>query len=149
MQNLWKLPHHNKIQIMNQINVKPDPKLIEKHVKKLLRRLDPPRAEKKVEKKLRKGLTLRSIWNKLFSAVRKNPNTKKVMMTTEQILKEIESVPRHHITYTRQDGRTNEYTVAITERHADHIIGYKFQNGESCGIRRFNIDQIGILEPVS
>tara|TARA_B100001939_G_scaffold80804_1_gene68625 strand:+ start:462 stop:653 length:192 start_codon:yes stop_codon:yes gene_type:complete len=63
---------------MNQINVKPDPKLIEKHVKKLLRRLDPPRAEKKVEKKLSKGLTLRSIWNKLFSAVRKNPNTKKL-----------------------------------------------------------------------
>lgn len=97
----------------------------------------------------KKMLTLKQIWSNLFSAVRKNPNTKKVMMTTEQILKEIESVPRHHITYTRQDGRTNEYTVAITERHADHIIGYKFQNGESCGIRRFNIDQIGILEPVS
>ena len=150
MQNLWKLPHHNKIQIMNQINVKPDLKAAEQTIRKHLRRFDNEiRAEKKVEKKLRKGLTLRSIWNKLFSAVRKNPNTKKVMMTTEQILKEIESVPRHHITYTRQDGRTNEYTVAITERHADHIIGYKFQNGESCGIRRFNIDQIGILEPVS
>ncbi len=133
----------------DRIDVKPDLKAIEQKIREFNRRFDPPRAEKKVEKKLRKGLTLRSIWNKLFSAVRKNPNTKKVMMTTEQILKEIESVPRHHITYTRQDGRTNEYTVAITERHADHIIGYKFQNGESCGIRRFNIDQIGILEPVT
>lgn len=133
----------------DRIDVKPDLKAIEQKIREFNQRFDPPRAEKKVEKKLSKGLTLRSIWNKLFSAVRKNPNTKKVMMTTEQILKEIESVPRHHITYTRQDGRTNEYTVAITERHADHIIGYKFQNGESCGIRRFNIDQIGILEPVT
>ena len=133
----------------DRIDVKPDLKAADQIIRKHLRRLDPPREEKKVEKKLRKGLTLRSIWNKLFSAVRKNPNQNKVMMTTEQILKEINSVPRHHITYTRQDGRTNEYTVAITERHADHIIGYKFQNGESCGIRRFNIDQIGILEPVT
>ena len=133
----------------DRIDVKPDLKAADQIIRKHLRRLDPPREEKKVEKKLRKGLTLRSIWNKLFSAVRKNPNQNKVMMTTEQILKEINSVPRHHITYTRQDGRTNEYTVAITERHADHIIGYKFQNGESCGIRRFNIDQIGIIEPVT
>ena len=100
---------------------------------------------KAIEKKLRKGLTLRGLVGKIFSPVRKGHNKNKVMMTTEEILKQIESVPRHQITYTRQDGRTNEYTVAITERHADHIIGYKFQNGESCGIRRFNISQIGIL----
>tara|TARA_Y100000361_G_scaffold20376_1_gene15869 strand:+ start:102 stop:452 length:351 start_codon:yes stop_codon:yes gene_type:complete len=104
---------------------------------------------KAIEKKLRKGLTLRGLVGKIFSPVRKGHNKNKVMMTTEEILKQIESVPRHQITYTRQDGRTNEYTVAITERHADHIIGYKFQNGESCGIRRFNISQIGILEPVT
>ena len=121
---------------MNQINVKPDPKLIEKHVKKLL-------------KKLRKGLTLRSIWNKLFSAVRKNPNTKKVMMTNNEVLQTIKSAPRFQLIYTRQDGRTNEYTVAITERNSDHIVGYKFQNGESCGIRRFNHAQIGSIELVS
>jgi hypothetical protein len=39
--------------------------------------------------------------------------------------------------------------VAITERHPDHIKGYKFTDGESCGIRRFNIDQINHLELVN
>ncbi len=133
----------------DRIDVKPDLKAADQIIRKHLRRLDPPREEKKVEKKLRKGLTLRRLLGKIFSPVRKGHNKNKVMMTTKEILKQIESVPRHQITYTRQDGRTNEYTVAITERHADHIIGYKFQNGESCGIRRFNIDQIGILEPVT
>ena len=49
------------------------------------------------------------------------------MMTNEEVLNTIKSVPRHQLIYTRQDGRTNEYTVAITERNADHIdaVGYK------------------------
>jgi hypothetical protein len=91
-------------------------------------------------------LTLRGICARLLSAVRKNPNTKKVMMTNEQIISEIENAPRYHVNYERLDGKTKEYTVAITERHPDHIKGYKFANGESCGIRRFNIAQINHLE---
>ena len=73
----------------------------------------------------------------------------KVMMTNEQIVNEIENAPRYHVNYERKDNKTNEYTVAITERHPDHIKGYKFAAGESCGIRRFNIDQINHLEMVS
>ena len=91
-------------------------------------------------------LTLRGIVARLLSAVRKNPNTKKVMMTNEQIISEIENAPRYHVNYERLDGKTKEYTVAITERHPDHFKGYKFANGESCGIRRFNIAQINHLE---
>jgi hypothetical protein len=53
------------------------------------------------------------------------------------------------VNYERKDGMTKEYTVAITERHSDHIKGYKFADGESHGIRRFNIDQINHLELVS
>ncbi len=102
--------------------------------------------EKKIRKKYQKGLTLRGIFARLLSAVRKNPNTKKVMMTNEQIISEIENAPRYHVNYERLDGKTKEYTVAITERHPDHIKGYKFANGESCGIRRFNIAQINHLE---
>ncbi|SVC27837.1 uncharacterized protein METZ01_LOCUS280691, partial [marine metagenome] len=56
-------------------------------------------------------------------------------MTNEEILNEIENAPRYRINYERRDGKTNEYTVAITERHPDHIKGYKFTDGESCGIR--------------
>ena len=134
---------------MNRINVKPDPKLIEKHVKKLLRRLDPPRAEKKVETMLKKLLTFMRKIARLISPVRKSHNTKKVMMTNNEVLQTIKSAPRFQLIYTRQDGRTNEYTVAITERNSDHIVGYKFQNGESCGIRRFNHAQIGSIELVS
>ena len=114
---------------MNRINVKPDPKLIEKHVKKLL--------------------TLMRKIARLISPVRKSHNTKKVMMTNNEVLQTIKSAPRFQLIYTRQDGRTNEYTVAITERNSDHIVGYKFQNGESCGIRRFNHAQIGSIELVS
>ena len=114
---------------MNRINVKPDPKLIEKHVKKLL--------------------TLMRKIARLISPVRKSHNTKKVMMTNDEVLQTIKSAPRFQLIYTRQDGRTNEYTVAITERNSDHIVGYKFQNGESCGIRRFNHAQIGSIELVS
>ena len=58
-------------------------------------------------------LTLRGICARLLSAVRKNPNTKKVMMTNEQIISEIENAPRYQINYERLDGKTNEYTVAI------------------------------------
>ena len=101
------------------------------------------------KKKVNKGLTLRGLVAKIFSPVRKGHNKNKVMMTNEEVLNTIKSVPRHQLIYTRQDGRTNEYTVAITERNADHIIGYKFQNGESCGIRRFNHSQIGNIEMVS
>ena len=61
----------------------------------------------------------------------------KVMMTNEQIMNEIENAPRYHVNYERKDGKTKEYTVAITERHPDHIKGYKFADGESHGIRRF------------
>lgn len=71
------------------------------------------------------------------------------MMTNNEVLQTIKSAPRFQIIYTRQDGRTNEYTVAITERNSDHVVGYKFQNGESCGIRRFNHSQIGSIELVS
>jgi len=67
-------------------------------------------------------------------------------MTNEEILNEIKNAPRYRINYERKDNKTNEYTVAITERHPDHIKGYKFTDGESCGIRRFNIDQINHLE---
>ena len=76
-------------------------------------------------------------------------NKKKVMMTNEEIMNEIENAPRYHVNYERKDGKTKEYTVAVTERHPDHIKGYKFADGESCGIRRFNIDQINHLELVS
>ena len=70
-------------------------------------------------------------------------------MTNEEILNEIKNAPRYRINYERKDNKTNEYTVAITERHPDHIKGYKFTDGESCDIRRFNIDQINHLELVS
>ena len=73
----------------------------------------------------------------------------KVMMTNEQIMNEIKNAPRYHVNYERKDGMTKEYTVAITERHSDHIKGYKFADGESHGIRRFNISQINHLELVS
>lgn len=76
-------------------------------------------------------------------------NKKKVMMTNEEIMNQIENAPRYHVNYERKDGMTKEYTVAITERHSDHIKGYKFADGESHGIRRFNIDQINHLELVS
>ena len=130
----------------DRIDVKPDLKAADQIIRKHLRRLDPPREEKKVEKKLRKGLTLRRLLGKIFSPVRKGH---KVMMTNEEILNEVNNAPRYQINYERLDGKTNEYTVAITERHPDHIKGYKFANGESCGIRRFNIAQINHLELVS
>ena len=70
-------------------------------------------------------------------------------MTNEEILNEIKNAPRYRINYERKDNKTNEYPVAITDRHPAHIKGYKFADGESCGIRRFNIDQINRLELVS
>ncbi len=63
---------------MNQINVKPDLKVIEQKIREFNRRFDPPREEKKVEKKLGKGLTLRRLLGKIFSPVRKSHNTKKL-----------------------------------------------------------------------
>ena len=65
---------------MNQINVKPDPKLIEKQDKRTSnRRLDPPREEKKVEKKLGKGLTLRRLLGiRYFHRFERSHNTKKL-----------------------------------------------------------------------
>ena len=101
------------------------------------------------KKKIKKLLTLTRKTTRLISPVRKSHNTKKVMMTNDEVLQTIKSAPRFQLIYTRQDGRTNEYTVAITERNSDHIVGYKFQNGESCGIRRFNHSQIGSIELVS
>jgi len=67
-------------------------------------------------------------------------------MTPAEILRNLVNLPRHKINYTREDGSTNDYVVAITERNADHIVGYKFKNNESCGIRRFNFDRINSLE---
>ena len=67
-------------------------------------------------------------------------------MTNEEILNEIENAPRYRINYERRDGKTNEYTVVVTEHHPDHIKGYKYDNGESHGIRRFNRDQINSVE---
>ncbi len=105
---------------------------------------------KKQMKKLNKGLTLRGFAGKIFSVVRKSPNKNKVMMTKQDILAELENAPRYNINYDRQrDGKTKEYVVALTERHPDHIKGYKFADGESCGIRRFNIDRINHMELVS
>lgn len=92
---------------------------------------------------------MRGLVGKILAPVRKGHNENKVMMTNEEILNEVDNAPRYQINYERLDGKTNEYTVAITERHPDHIKGYKFANGESCGIRRFNIAQINHLELVS
>jgi hypothetical protein len=61
------------------------------------------------------------------------------------ILNEIEP-KKVRINYQRKDGKTNEYTVVVTEHHPDHIKGYKYDNGESHGIRRFNRDQINSVE---
>lgn len=136
----------------DRIDVEPDVKTLEQAASKITRMFNKQAEksriamEKKVEKKLRKGLTLRGLLGKIFSPVRKGH---KVMMTNEEILNEVNNAPRYQINYERLDGKTNEYTVAITERHPDHIKGYKFANGESCGIRRFNIAQINHLELVS
>ena len=72
-----------------------------------------------------------------------NPTKPNKVMS--DILNEIE--PKQvRINYQRKDGKTNEYTVVVTEHHPDHIKGYKYDNGESHGIRRFNRDQINSVE---
>ena len=55
-------------------------------------------------------------------------------------------LPRHKINYTREDGTTSDYVVAITERNPDHLVGYKFKNEKSCGMRRFLFERINSLE---
>lgn len=64
------------------------------------------------------------------------------MMTKEQIKEAINNTPKYQIIYTRKDGCRKVYTVAITERNPDCIVGYKYTDGESQGIRRFNFEGI-------
>ena len=72
------------------------------------------------------------------------------MMTNEQIMNEIQECATLPCEL-RAQGRDDQgvHRGHYRDDTPDHIKGYKFADGESHGIRRFNIDQINHLELVS
>jgi len=58
--------------------------------------------------------------------------------------------PVQKFTFTYRKDKDNEVATYVTstpiEDHPCHFIAYKYQRGESCGVRRFN--KINILTPI-
>jgi len=58
--------------------------------------------------------------------------------------------PMQKFTFAYRKDKDNEIDTYVTsapiEDHPCHFIAYKYQRGESCGVRRFN--KVNILTPI-
>ena len=58
--------------------------------------------------------------------------------------------PAQKFTFAYRKDKDNEVATYVTsapiEDHPCHFIAYKYQRGESCGVRRFN--KVNILTPI-